>query len=51
MLTTRQFDLDKLMSTQLNIDEENDEEPSEFSNLSNFYSSNGKGIKQIDEEK
>lgn len=51
MLTTRQFDLDKLMSTQLNFDEEDDEQLSEYSDLTNFYSSNSKGIKQIDEEK
>jgi len=45
MLTTRQFDIDKLMSTQLNFDDE-EEQQNEYSNIANYYSSNGKGTKQ-----
>lgn len=49
MLTTRQHDMDKLMFTQLNFDDDEDLSAEPFQeNLSNFYSSNGKGLKKLE---
>jgi hypothetical protein len=45
MLTTRQFDLDKLMSTQLSFDDGDEEQPHECSNITSYYASNGREIK------
>ncbi len=45
MLTTRQFDLDKLMSTQLSFDDGDEEQPNEYSNITNYYASNGREVK------
>lgn len=50
MLTTRQFDLDKLMSTQLSFDDGDDESPHEISNITNYYASNGREVKKFQED-